>query len=147
MLFPAFSFWRRFNCLYEICIPEKSEEGKGKRRFWVLCRFAACLTGGLYTIPSNLYWVVPVCMAGGLYLLFTGEYKKLFPACNRFRGGSDCDFRTLYDYLAGHWFHFLVKEEASAFLWHEPFPGIETAPLRLFQRDGGQCFGSEYPEY
>ena len=42
------------------------------RRFWYYVGFAACLTGGLYTIASNLYWVVPVCMAGGLYLLFSG---------------------------------------------------------------------------
>lgn len=136
------------NCLYEICIPEKSEEGKGKRRFWYYAGFAASLTGGLYTIPSNLYWVVPVCMAGGLYLLFTGEYKKLFPACNRFRGGSDCDFRTLYDYLAGHWFQFPCERGGQCFLWHEPFPGIENRTVcGFFQRDGGNAFGSQYPEY
>ena len=47
------------------------------RRFWLYAGFASCLTGGLYAIPSNLYWVVSICFAGGLFLLLCREYGRL----------------------------------------------------------------------
>ena len=56
--------------LYHICV-----EKKDKLIYYVV--FSLCLTWGLYTITSNLYWVLPVCFAGGLYLLFQKEIKIL----------------------------------------------------------------------
>ncbi|MCR5102541.1 MAG: glycosyltransferase family 39 protein [Butyrivibrio sp.] len=39
--------------------------------------FVGALTLGLYTVPSNIYWVIPLCFAGGLYLLIKGlVYNK-----------------------------------------------------------------------
>ncbi len=40
--------------------------------------FAASLTLGLYIVPSSIYWVLPVCAAGGLYLLLKKRYPDLF---------------------------------------------------------------------
>ena len=122
------------NCLYEICIPEKSEEGKGKRRFWYYAGFAACLTGGLYTIPSNLYWVVPVCMAGGLYLLFTGEYKKLFRLVIASAAAAIVTFGLYTIIWLAIGSNFLVKEEASAFYGMSHFQVLKTAPFAAFSR-------------
>lgn len=122
------------NCLYEICIPEKSEEGKGKRRFWYYAGFAASLTGGLYTIPSNLYWVVPVCMAGGLYLLFTGEYKKLFRLVIASAAAAIVTFGLYTIIWLAIGSNFLVKEEASAFYGMSHFQVLKTAPFAAFSR-------------
>lgn len=125
------------NCLYEICIPEKTEEGKGKRRFWYYAGFAVCLTGGLYTIPSNLYWVVPVCMAGGLYLLFTGEYKKLFRLVIASAAAAIVTFGLYTIIWLAIGSNFLVKEETGAFYGMSHFQVLKTAPFAAFSRGMG----------
>ena len=56
--------------LYEICV-----EKKDKLLYYSI--FSLSLTWGLYTITSNLYWVLPVCCVGGFYLLFQKEFKIL----------------------------------------------------------------------
>lgn len=122
------------NCLYEICIPEKLEERKGKRRFWYYAGFTACLTGGLYTIPSNLYWVVPVCMAGGLYLLFTGEYKKLFRLVIASAAAAIVTFGLYTIIWLAIGSNFLVKEETGAFYGMSHFQVLKTAPFAAFSR-------------
>ena len=33
-------------------------------------KFSAIIILGLYTIPSSFYWVVPMCLSGGIYLFF-----------------------------------------------------------------------------
>ena len=57
------------HCLYEICA------GGEKKRDYVI--YALALTGGLYAIVSSTFWVLPVCVAGGLYLLYQKKYKTL----------------------------------------------------------------------
>ncbi len=56
--------------LYHICMKEKAGI-----TYYVF--FAFSLTAGLYTVPSNVYWVLPLCLAGGLYLLFRKEIRTL----------------------------------------------------------------------
>lgn len=62
--------------LYDICVVEETSK---KKRSCVIkyLLFAGCLAGGLYTVPSNLYWVLPICLAGGIYLLLKKQYGKL----------------------------------------------------------------------
>ena len=122
------------NCLYEICIPEKTAAVKEKRRFWYYAGFTACLTGGLYTIPSNLYWVVPVCMAGGLYLLFTGEYKKLFRLVIASAAAAIVTFGLYTIIWLAIGSNFLVKEETGAFYGMSHFQVLKTAPFAAFSR-------------
>ena len=122
------------NCLYEICIPEKTAAVKGKRRFWYYAGFTACLTGGLYTIPSNLYWVVPVCMAGGLYLLFTGEYKKLLRLVIASAAAAIVTFGLYTIIWLAIGSNFLVKEETGAFYGMSHFQVLKTAPFAAFSR-------------
>lgn len=68
-----------FFCLIRIC-----REGKCKRRYYIL--FAISLILGLYTLTSDVYFVLPVCFAGGIYLLYRGIVEK------REKGGklTDC---------------------------------------------------------
>lgn len=57
-------------CLYAICTKENAE-----RRYYMV--YACSLTAGLYTLVSSTFWVIPVCIAGGIVLLFTKKYKTL----------------------------------------------------------------------
>ncbi len=56
-------------CLYHICCE------KDKKRYYII--YAIALTAGLYTLVSSTFWVIPICMTGGVYLLIKKEYKKL----------------------------------------------------------------------
>lgn len=58
-------------CLYRIC----TKEDVPRRTYFV---YACSLTGGLYTLVSSTYWVIPVCIAGGIVLLFRRKYKTLW---------------------------------------------------------------------
>lgn len=41
------------------------------------CLWAISLTAGLYVVPSSLYWVISVCLAGGICLLVEKKYARL----------------------------------------------------------------------
>lgn len=58
-----------FYYLIQICSAEKV-----KRRAYVLFSFSLVL--GLYTLISDVYWVIPVCLAGGIYLLYRCFQEK-----------------------------------------------------------------------
>ncbi|MCR5722265.1 MAG: glycosyltransferase family 39 protein [Lachnospiraceae bacterium] len=51
----------------------KSESVKRKH----FIAFAVSLAYGLYVLPSSVYWVLPICVSGGLYLLLTKKYNSL----------------------------------------------------------------------
>lgn len=57
-------------CLFRIC------KEQARKRDYVL--YTLSLTGGLYTLASSTYWVIPVCLTGGLVLLLTKKYKTLW---------------------------------------------------------------------
>lgn len=52
-------------CLIQICTLKQA----GKKYY---ITYASALVLGLYTVSSNVYWVVPLCFAGGCYLLICG---------------------------------------------------------------------------
>ena len=45
-----------------------------RRDYWL---FAAALCYGLYIVPSSIYFVMPVCVTGGIFLLMKKEYRTL----------------------------------------------------------------------
>ena len=49
--------------------------GEEKKTYYII--WICALTWGLYTIASSTYWVIPLCLTGGAYLLITKQYKKL----------------------------------------------------------------------
>ena len=151
------------NLLYEICVPEAAaEKGPARtdtnartdmnartdtnaragrlrlilknRRFWLYAGFAACLTGGLYAIPSNLYWVVSICLAGGLFLLLCREYGRLF----RLIAASACAAAVTFGLYTIIWLaigsNFLVKEEGGPFYGMSHFQMLFADPAAAFVR-------------
>lgn len=144
------------NLLYEICVPcvsapdevgihgrsaphEKSAfrgiKGFWKSsRFWLYAGFAACLAGGLYAIPSNLYWVVPICLVGGLFLLLCREYGRLL----RLIAASACAAVVTFGLYTIIWLaigsNFLVKEEGGPFYGMSHFRMLLTDPAAAFLR-------------
>ena len=56
--------------LFKIC------KEQARRRDYIL--YVLSLTGGLYTLVSSTFWVIPVCITGGITLLFTKKYKTLW---------------------------------------------------------------------
>lgn len=54
---------------------KEGEETKKDIKYYVI--FALALTLGLYILPSSVYWVIPVCVMGGLFLLFCKKIRSL----------------------------------------------------------------------
>jgi len=45
---------------------------------WDYAVYACSLTGGLYALISSTFWVIPVCLTGGIVLLFKKKYKTMW---------------------------------------------------------------------
>ncbi len=57
-------------CLEKICREKASK--------WDYVLYSCSLTGGLYALISSTFWVIPVCLTGGIVLLFTKKYKTMW---------------------------------------------------------------------
>lgn len=57
-------------CMEKICREQAS--------IWNYAVYACSLTGGLYALISSTFWVIPVCLTGGIVLLFTKKYKTMW---------------------------------------------------------------------
>ncbi len=57
-------------CMEKIC--------REKASVWDYAVYACSLTGGLYALISSTFWVIPVCLTGGIVLLFTKKYKTMW---------------------------------------------------------------------
>lgn len=55
--------------MYRYCIKDD------RKRFQIL--YIIGLSYGLYILPSSVYWVLPLCITGGLFLLLNKEWKRL----------------------------------------------------------------------
>lgn len=96
--------------------------------------FGLSLTGALYAVPSSVYVVIPVCLAGGIVLLMQGEYGRLVRLILTSMASAVCT-AGLYGIV---WLaigsNLLVKTEGSAFygmshtavILHEPFAALKT---------------------
>lgn len=54
-----------WSCMIRIC-----EQKWAAKKYYVI--YVLVLVLGLYAVSSNVYWVVPLCLSGGLYLLING---------------------------------------------------------------------------
>lgn len=59
-----------FLLMYKICTEQKP-------KFIICLGYVFCLVLSLYAVSSHVYYVIPLCVAGGLYLLYTKKYKRL----------------------------------------------------------------------
>lgn len=62
-------FLTAFLSMIEICTKKEC----GKKYYFI---YILSLTLGLYTVSSDVYWVFPLCLAGGSYLLIAGIYES-----------------------------------------------------------------------
>ncbi len=126
-----------FFSLIRICGKEKAG-----RRYYVL--FALSLVLGLYTLTSDVYWVLPVCTAGGIYLLYQGLLERKekrepcgCPSLRKLAGlvGASLAAAVMTLGLYGIiWLaigsNLLVKEEGSGFFGMGHVEVILKAPLK-----------------
>lgn len=68
-------FLLSWNCMIRIC-----EQKQTAKKIYVFYTLALAL--GLYAVPSNVYWVLPLCMAGGSYLLMQAVKKSRQEKCS-----------------------------------------------------------------
>lgn len=107
-------------------------EHRDKKRDYLI--FAGSLVLALYTIPSSVYVVVPVCLTGGFTLLINREYGRLVRLILTSAASAVCT-AGLYGVV---WLaigsNLLVKTEGSgwygmghaAVILHAPLAAIET---------------------
>lgn len=109
-------------------IGRKEEETKQDIKYYVL--FSVSLTLGLYILPSSVYWVIPVCVAGGLFFL---SYKKWKPLVHLVISSIAAAFHTVLLY-AVIWLaigsNLLSKEEGGVFCGQSHIGIICSAPFR-----------------
>lgn len=67
-------FLAAWQCLILICREKKPPKA-------VYLIYAGALVLGLYTVSSNVYWVVPLCLAGGVHLLVRGIWQGKEQGC------------------------------------------------------------------
>ena len=121
-------------CLAKICLGEKKtgEKEPEKERWYLL--FALSLTGGLYTIASNVYWVVPICAAGGIFLLFRKEWKKLIRLIWHAVGAAVVTFGLYTIIWLSIGSNFITKDETHPLYGTGHFYVLFHAPFDAFSR-------------
>lgn len=107
-------------------------EHRGSIRAYLL--FGISLTAALYAVPSSVYVVIPVCLAGGFFLLLQGERRGLVRLVIAALMSAVCTV-CLYGLV---WLaigsNLLVKTEGSAYygmehaavLLQAPFAAVKT---------------------
>ena len=101
--------------------------GDCRRKYYIA--FACALTLGLYTVPSSIYWVIPICVTGGLFLLLKKRYRDLF---SLIFSGVFAAIATFFLYLL-IWLaigaNLLSKDSSSAFYGISQVKIILKAPF------------------
>ena len=113
-------------CMALIC----EEESRVPKRIYAC--YIAALVMGLYAISSNVYWVIPLCLAGGSYFLTKGykdHQKGLFKliAASFFAAlGTIFLYATIWVAIGSN---LLVKDESSAYYGMGHVKMILSAPF------------------
>lgn len=129
-------------CMIWIC-----EEKKTAKKIYFL--YIASLVLGLYTVSSNVYWVVPLCIAGGLFLLVKGiqegrrencfflkaesgrKLLKLIAASVTAAVGTILLYTTIWLAIGSN---LLTKDETGAYYGMEHIKIILNAPFAAIGR-------------
>lgn len=121
--------------VYQICRQERV-----KKRYYF--GFVAAVVWGLYTLPSGVYWVVPLCIAGGCYDLWDivteeksekrkkwMELLKLIGAALVAALGTVIIYSLVWMAIGSN---LLMKDSASAFYNVGHFTILKQAPLEAW---------------
>ena len=106
--------------------------GEDKLKFYVI--WAVSLAWGLYTIPSSTYWVIPVCLTGGFFLLVTKDHKKMFKLIIASLAGAVMTFAMYFLVWLAIGSNLLSKETDSVFFGMYQLDVIKTSPVSAFSR-------------
>lgn len=121
----AFCFLLAVFSLQNICLTETA--GKGRKRDYLLFAFALVL--GLYTLPSSVYWVLPLCLAGGVFLLISRENGRLFWLIAASIGAAAGTFMLYAVIWLAIGSNLLCKTEGGAYFGLSHIKIILTAPF------------------
>lgn len=105
-----------------------------KDRFIYYAVWTVSLAWGLYTIPSSTYWVIPVCLTGGFFLLASGRYKKMFKLIIASVAGAIITFFMYSLVWLAIGSNLLSKEENSGFFGMYQLDVIKSSPTAAFDR-------------
>lgn len=106
----------------------------GERRFRFYIIFGICLVWSLYTLPSSVYFVLPLCAAGGITLLCDKRFREF----RKLAGISICSAVCTVGLYGIIWLaigsNLLSKTEGSAYygishvqiILHAPFTAAKT---------------------
>ncbi len=118
-----------------------------KYKMWLfeqLIIFSVSLTMGLYILPSSIYWVLPVCMAGGIYLLIEKRFKIL---TGLIISSSVSALDTLFLY-GTIWLaigsNLLSKTEGSGYFGVYQLNIIKSAPFKALKTGMDYMLGTPY---
>ena len=96
--------------------------------------FGISLVLALYTIPSSLYVVIPICLVGGIVLLACGEYRGFWRLLLTSLAGAVCTLGLYGVVWLAIGSNLLMKTEGSAYygighgsiILHAPFAALRT---------------------
>ncbi len=147
-----------------LCMAVICEQRAFPRKVYVI--YAIALVLGLYAVSSNVYWVVPLCLSGGIYLLIRGvqevkkeegERKKLPLSFLKTESGHKlaklvaaslaAALGTVFLYTiiwAAIGSNLLVKDKASAFYGLSHIKMLLRSPFAAIERGMGYMLATPY---
>ncbi len=118
-----------FCCLTAICsLVQITAKGSNKVRYYVI--FGVCLVVALYTIPSSVYVVVPLCLTGGVMLLLNKQYRTLVRLILTSLAGAVCTAGVYSIVWLAIGSNLLMKTEGSAYYGMGHVSIILHAPIQ-----------------
>lgn len=106
-------------------------QGSNKVRYYVI--FGACLVVALYSIPSSVYLVVPLCLTGGIMLLLNKQYRTLVRLILTSLASAVCTAGVYSIVWLAIGSNLLMKTEGSAYYGMGHVSIILHAPIQALQ--------------
>lgn len=126
--------------VYEL--QKMAEEEKERLSSYIL--FSGALLMALWAIPSSVYMVLPVCIAGGFYFLLSGKKKKLFHlilASLASAAGTAFLYGLLWLAIGSN---LLAKTEGSLYYGMGHFQILRKAPIQALREGIDYMLASPY---
>ena len=126
--------------VYEL--QKMAEEKEERLSGYVL--FSGALLMALWAIPSSVYMVLPVCIAGGFYFLLSGKKKKLFHlilASLASAAGTAFLYGLLWLAIGSN---LLAKTEGSLYYGMGHFQILRKAPIQALREGIDYMLASPY---
>lgn len=106
---------------------DKIIHNEAKRIHYVV--YVVCLAYSIYTVPSSTFWVIPVCIFGGMYLLTNKRIKdliRLIIVSLVAAVGALCAYLLVWLAIGAN---LLCKDASTAYFGMGQFSVIKQAPV------------------